>query len=332
MSSISVIIPSNHSHKELLKVVRALCGQTTKPFEIIIVDSAFAFGECPAEIKTVCNYSGIYVIYLSCEGALPGKARNIGISAASGELIAFIDVQTIPRAHWLEISQKLVTNHNTLGIWGSTCFSASNYFEKLVRDGFYGLLPRKTLPGSIFKREVFDKSGLFIDWARAGEDTEWILRLTVLRIPVFQPIEALTDYIGLIGTNLIKLLKKWLRNYKSASELPHFFPQKLLLWFTLYPMLVLIAFNWNYLIADWRMDSLFYIGHVTKIVATLPFLAYLILRGFVLPLRRGVRLWSLFPFRFIAIALICILADTVKIMVFLDPSKLLFKNWKCRFK
>jgi len=212
MSSISVIIPSNHSHNELMNVVRALCGQTIKPFEIIIVDSAFAIGECPAEIKMVCNYSGIDVIYLRCEGALPGKARNIGIGAASGELIAFIDVQTIPRAHWLEVSINHVTNHNTLGIWGSTCFSASTFFEKLVRDGFYGLLPRKTLPGSIFKREVFEKSGQFIDWARAGEDTEWILRLTVLRIPVFQPSEVFTDYIGLIDTNLIKLLKKWLRN------------------------------------------------------------------------------------------------------------------------
>jgi hypothetical protein len=90
-------------------------------------------------------------------------------------------------------------------------------------------------------------------------------------------------------------------------------------------MLVLIAFNWNYLIADWRMDSLFYIGHVTKIVATFPFLTYLFLRGFVLPLRRGVSLWSLFPFRFVAIALICFLADTVKIMVLTDPSKLSFK-------
>jgi hypothetical protein len=118
-----------------------------------------------------------------------------------------------------------------------------------------------------------------------------------------------------------KFLKKWHRNYTASRELPHFSPQKMLLWLVLYPAFILIAFNWNYLIADWRMDSPFYLGHITKFVTILPPLIYVFVRGFFVPARRGVRLSSLLPFRFIWITLICLLADAVKSFVFTMPHR-----------
>jgi hypothetical protein len=316
MASISVIIPSNHDHHVLLGIVRALSTQKVKPYEIVIVDSSRFGGDCPAEITKLCTGSGLKLIYKHRMLALPGDARNIGLCVATGELIAFIDVQTIPRPEWLEASLSLLSSHCAYGVWGATCFSAQTRFERLVRDGFYGVLPRRTLPGSIFRREVFDKSGQFIDWVRAGEDTEWMLRLELLRTPVVSSSGALVDYVGLIGMDMNQLLKKWYRNYSSARALPHFFPQKLLLWLVLYPLLVVIAFNWNYLISDWRMDSPLYIGHVTKIVAIMPAFIYVILRGLVLPLQRGIVIWRLLPARFLAIVTVCLMADLVRVFVF----------------
>jgi hypothetical protein len=164
-------------------------------------------------------------------------------------------------------------------------------------------------------------AGQFVAWVRAGEDTEWMLRLELLRVRIVNPPGALIDYVGLIGLDLNKLLKKWFRNYTTSRDLPHFFPQKLLLWLFLYPLLILTAFNWNYLIADWRMDSPLYIGHVTKIVVILPGLVYLSVRGFVLPLRRGVGIWRLLPARFLAITLVCSMADVIKVLVFSFPKR-----------
>jgi hypothetical protein len=86
-------------------------------------------------------------------------------------------------------------------------------------------------------------------------------------------------------------------------------------------MLVLIAFNWNYLIADWSMDSPLYIGHVTKMAAILPAVIYIIVRGLVLPLRRGVSVWQLLPARFLLITTVCFMADLVKILVFSLPKR-----------
>ena len=317
---ISVVIPSNHGHHELLKIVRAVCGQTVKPAEIVIVDSSVECGVCPVEVGALCASSSIKLVYEDRECALPGDARNIGLGIANAELIGFIDVHTIPQPQWLETAVNLLANHGAAGVWGHTRFKADTAFESLVRDGFYGVLPRKTLPGSVFRREVFDKAGQFIDWVRAGEDTEWMLRLELLRVPVCNSPSALIDYVGLIGLDRSKLMKKWYRNYTASRDLPHFFPQKLLMWLVLYPLLVLIAFNWNYLIADWRMDSPLYIGHVTKAVAILPGLVYVFVRGFLLPLQRGVGIWRLLPMRFVAIALVCFMADFVKVLVLTLPK------------
>jgi hypothetical protein len=208
-----------------------------------------------------------------------------------------------------------------VGVWGATCFNARSTFERLLRDSFYGALPRRTLPGSIFSRDVFSKVGQFVNWVRAGEDTDWMLRLELHKLPVATPSCALIDYVGLIGFKLKILLSKWYRNYTASRDLPHFFPQRLLLWLVLYPLLILVAFNWNYLIADWRTDSPMYIGHVTKIVAVVPVLFYVGVRGLLLPLQRGVSIDSLLPIRFIAISLVCFMADAVKLFAISVPKR-----------
>ena len=313
---ISVIIPCNHGQRELFALLQAICNQTCKPNEIVIVDSSITGGACPLELNEICASCSITLNYEYIDRAMPGKSRNIGLVKANGDFIAFIDVQTIPRPHWLETSMKLIDGNGVAGVWGATCFQAETRFEMLVRDGFYGVLAKSTLPGSFFRRDVFGKVGQFIEWSRAGEDTEWMLRVEVLKIKVVQPADALIDYVGLFGTNTMQLLKKWFRNYSASRELPHFFPQKLLVWLILYPLIVLIAFNWNYLIADWRMDSPMYLGHVTKIMVSLPFFIYILIRGLVMPLKRGVRMRQLFPIRFIKIAMVCLMADAVKILVF----------------
>jgi hypothetical protein len=321
MTDISVIIPSNHGHHELVRIVHAICNQTVKPTEIMIVDSSGECGSCPAEVIELCAVSGLRLIYEYHAQALPGHARNIGLGMIKGELIAFIDVQTIPRPQWLEVALNVLANNAIAGVWGATSFSAETTFERLVRDGFHGAMSRTTLPGTVCRRDVFAKAGQFIDWVRAGEDTDWMLRLELLKVPIVCPPTVSIDYVGLIGSNIKQLLKKWYRNYTASRDLPHFFPQRLLLWLVLYPLLVLIAFNWNYLIADWRMDSPLYIGHVTKIVAFLPVLGYVIVRGIVLPLKRGVGIWRLLPVRFILVTLICFMADVVKVLVFSIPKR-----------
>ena len=317
---VSVIIPSNHLHADLLKITMAVCCQTVKPYEIIVIDSSASSSFCPSDIADFCSINGVNLIYENRMLAFPGQARNVGLGFAKAELVAFIDVQTIPRPDWLEASLKVLSKNNIAGVFGSTNFNAETWLERLIRDAFFGVLPRKTLPGSIFRREVFTKAGHFIDWIRAGEDTEWMLRLELLKIPVVCLQDALVDYVGLIGMNIYSLLKKWHRNYSASHELPHLFPQKLLLWMVLYPLIIFVGFNWNYLIANWHEDSPLYIAHITKMAAISPILTYVLARGIFLPLRRGISLSDLLPIRFFLIAAVCFIADAVKALVFSTPK------------
>ena len=320
-SSISVIVPSNHAHAELLKVLRALCLQTVKPTEIVVVDSYVGHDTNELELLLLCSDSNIKLTYINRTHAFPGDARNIGISFTTTQLIAFIDVATIPRPHWLEESLRLLSADLFLGVWGSTLFKAETEFEKILRDSFYGASHCQTLPGSIFKREVFEKAGQFVDWVRAGEDSDWMQRVSIHGLPIASSSTALVDYFGLVGMDINKFLKRWYRNYMASSRLPHFSSQKLFLWLVLYPLFILIAFNWNYLLADWRMDSPFYISHITKFAVILPLFLYVFVRGFFIPAQRGVHLSSLLPFRFISITLVCLLADAVKSFVFTMPHR-----------
>jgi glycosyltransferase involved in cell wall biosynthesis len=321
MINISVIIPSNNCKKDLLIVVNAICQQTIKPKELVIVDSSNHDEKVQEEILILCEINKIKLVFIKLKYCLPGHARNIAFEKTTCELIAFIDVKTIPVSRWLEESIQLLNSYSAMGVWGATSFKAIGMLDSLIRDSFHGALPRTTLPGTICKREVFLRVGQFIDWVRAGEDTEWMLRLKILKIPFVTPSIKLTEYVGLTSMGFRELIKKWHRNYTASCDLPQFYSQRNFLWVTIYPLIILIALNWNYLIADWRIESPFYIGHITKIVVIFPFSLYIIFRGIILPLKRGVSIRKLLPLRFIAVTGICFVADAIKIFIFLNPKR-----------
>jgi hypothetical protein len=69
------------------------------------------------------------------------------------------------------------------------------------------------------------------------------------------------------------------------------------------------------------MNSPFYINHVTKTAVILPAIIYVLVRGLVLPLQRGVGILRLLPIRFLAIIFVCLMADFVKFLVFSLPNR-----------
>ena len=320
MENISVIIPSNHQLDDLIEVISSVCMQNIKPREIILVNSNPLITSFPESIIKLCFNNEIELIFKNELNAMPGHARNIGIGLAKSEIIAFLDVKTIPRREWLENSIRVLLNKNILIVYGSTIFNANNEYERLIRDCFHGVFPCITLPGSVCRKDIFIKTGQFIHWVRAGEDTEWMSRLKLMKVSSSIHKNALLDYQGLSGLNIRKVLEKWFRNYRASRNLPQFYSQRLILWVIFYPFILLIALNWNYLIADWRMESPLFIGHITKIFLIMPVIGYIITRGLILPYRRGVKATELLPFRFVKISLICFFADMIKVAAFSIPE------------
>lgn len=315
-----MIIPSNNPHSELIKITIQASNQSVTPNEIIIIDSSPERGKCPDAIRIKSDELGIKLSYHSAEKSYPGHARNLGIAKSRNDYLAFLDVKTSPHPDWLKQVTSLESNAALHGVWGLTNFKVTNRFEKLMKDGFFGRAPRRTLPGSIVRRSTLDHVGLFIDWARAGEDTDWIQRVELHGLQFISPLSSTITYTGLQGQEPAELAKKWWRNYNASAELPHLFPQKILIWTIFYPTLVLLAFNWNSLIADWKTDSILYIPNITKIVAITPALLYFMVRGLLIPYHNKVPYSELMPLRWISIATVCLIGDVVKAIAMLRPT------------
>ena len=108
---VSVIIPSANNFIDIEQCINALVGQIYVPSEIIVIDSFGLGGFDKKQLQARCqSYCELQIISHS-ERLNPGAARNLGVEKASGDLIAFIDILTIPRKNWLSDYLKLMTYH-----------------------------------------------------------------------------------------------------------------------------------------------------------------------------------------------------------------------------
>jgi glycosyltransferase involved in cell wall biosynthesis len=93
----SVIIPSYNSEKTILQCLQHLFAQDlNEPFEVIVVDSSQdVTSDLIAE-----NYPQVKLIHRE-EKTDQGRARNIGVDAAAGEFILFLDSDCLVPPHWI---------------------------------------------------------------------------------------------------------------------------------------------------------------------------------------------------------------------------------------
>ena len=322
----SVIIPSNCSPEECVEVLLSLLCQSHLPAEVILVqvgcppsdDSGYwntwteDFKKKEVALKVVEETSKL----------LPGAARNVGLHYATTPWVAFLDVETIPCENWLHDQIRKIAAANSLGSFGSTTYAASSFKQALVRDAIYGRRPIRTLPGSVLRKDLFNFVGQFIPNMRAAEDTEWMIRAKTMGVNIADSShEALVCYNGLTKLGLRGLAKKWRRNYLSSRQLQHLKVQTTIVWLVGYFVVSLIAFNWNAIVAGWQVESPFYIDHVTKIVSLTPIALYVVFRGCYLPYKRGVPWSDILPFRFLLLAAVGALLDTVKVATIFFPRE-----------
>ena len=318
---VSLIIPLGQGAAQIRELLCALaCGQAW-PQEILIVCAS-------AEAMALADDLKILISEMSPEFALgirllsqgkplfPGAARNVGISQSNCEWLAFLDVNTIPPESWL-LSVFYSANKDLRPVvFGVTRYLPSSWKQLLFIQGTYGQKPLRTLPGTLIHRELMNQVGGFLPGVRAGEDTDWLVRLhefgfnaPALNVP-FLTYRAVPDTIR-------ALMGKWFRNYKSCAPVVfHLETQKTIYFLMANGLALYGAFRWNALSAGWQESSLFYINNITKIVFFAVILMYFLSRGLFMPVRRGSSLAELLPLKWLAIGLICCVLDVVKLLAF----------------
>ena len=318
LKPVSLIIPfkSDKSEKEkLFTLLRGIPNWKEVSSEIIIINTDQKQLSFPSDIELFIKQHNINFCIFHQEGLYPGQARNIGIYNASNSLLAFLDTSTHPSNDWLSNGLHIINTNNYEGVWGKTYYQAKNFLPKIFRASTYGEKPIQTLPGSILHKNVFKKCGLFIESTRAGEDADFMSRAKLHNVNICES-EIFLNYDKLDKISFKEIIKKWYRNYFHAASMPYLRAHKDIYFYGISFLAIIIAYNWNRVFDPTGIENDFFIPNVTKISILIIFLAYLFLRGVVLPIRKGTPLKFVFPLNFIFISLMSFLLDLTKTIAF----------------
>jgi glycosyltransferase involved in cell wall biosynthesis len=176
---VSVIVPVFNGERFLAQAIDSVLAQRYEPLDLIVVDDG-STDATPA----IANRAGVQLRYLRQANAGPAAARNTGIAAARGELLAFLDcddlwlpgklarqVERFIARPELEFCVTLFQN-----FWESElAHEAARY-----RDRRYAApLPGYWFSALVARRDLFTRVGLLNvhDFPRTCEDSDWFLRV-----------------------------------------------------------------------------------------------------------------------------------------------------------
>ncbi|MCK5345321.1 MAG: glycosyltransferase, partial [Candidatus Heimdallarchaeota archaeon] len=211
---VSVVIPVRNSPQRIAKCLENLLNQTYPKdfFEIIVVDNG-STDETPDVIQ---KYPVKYLEESSVRN--PYAARNKGIQAAKGEIIAMIDANCFAYPQWLEHGIEKMRRENADLMGGKVVFlflgkkkTVAEMYDSItnirMKESIEG---RKVAKGGnlfVWKR-VFDSIGLFPGNVRSGIDVLWTGRATRAGFKLVYSDAAEVSYPA---RELLPLLKKCYR-------------------------------------------------------------------------------------------------------------------------
>jgi glycosyltransferase involved in cell wall biosynthesis len=159
---VSVVIPSYNSASYIRECLRALRAQRTElPFEVILIDSS----DDGTDRIVADEFPEIRLFHFPQRCSV-GRARNIGIEKARGEIVLFLDTDCITKPTWIEEMCSAIQRFGADGVCGSlengtpwnlagTTGFYLEFFRFLPFDGKPQPTPFLVGGNSGFRREVF---------------------------------------------------------------------------------------------------------------------------------------------------------------------------------
>lgn len=180
MLRVSVVMPCHNGEPFLDEALRSIAAQTRPPHEVIVVDD----GSTDRSAEIAARH-GATVIRQPCRG--DGAARNAGIRAASGDVVASLDADDRWLPHHLERVCALLEDHpDAAAAFGAVqqFGDRSEYIRGWVPEGAPVMLVEAafkdwlhTTIGSIVRREALERIGGFDERERFAKDFDLWLRL-----------------------------------------------------------------------------------------------------------------------------------------------------------
>jgi glycosyltransferase involved in cell wall biosynthesis len=173
---ISCIIPVFNGERYLAEALESIFKQTYRPIEIIVADD----GSTDGSAAVVTGY-GSQICYLKQSNAGPATARNLGLSVARGDFVAFLDADDLWHPEKLERQAARFRARPELDY----CVAhAQNFWIPELsqeNDKFRDHRISKALPAYVtgtllVRRELFTTVRAFDPSLAHGDSTQWFLR------------------------------------------------------------------------------------------------------------------------------------------------------------
>ena len=181
---ISVVIPHLNQPDMLDRCLAALMGGRRRPDEVIVVDNG---SDSPPE--AVCTaHPGVRLLTEPEPG--PGPARNRGVAAARGELLAFLDADCIAGPDWLAEAEAAMANPSAEILGGDVRIALADSarpgmieaYESVYAYRMDRYIARQNFTGTgnlVVRRRVLEAVGPFAGLGMA-EDRDWGHRATAM--------------------------------------------------------------------------------------------------------------------------------------------------------
>jgi glycosyltransferase involved in cell wall biosynthesis len=171
---VSVIVPAFNRERYLGAALDSALAQEHRPLEIVVVDN----GSTDGTARVARAYPGVRYVRQANRGA--AVARNVGIAASRGEILAFLDSDDLWTPDKLRRQVALLRDHPRAGY----CLARMrNFLEpgcprpSWIDDAELARVEVCIGTGTLVaRREVFETVGGFDPRYRCGSDTDWFFR------------------------------------------------------------------------------------------------------------------------------------------------------------
>ena len=178
---ISVVIPHLNQPEFLTRCLASLAAGTRLPYEVIVVDNGSAV--LPEE---VCASHGVRLLTEAEPG--PGPARNRGVAASSGDILAFIDADCLADPGWLAAAESAMADPSATILGGDVRIALADPARPTMTEAYESLyayrmdryIAREGFTGTgnlVVRRAVLQDVGPFAGIGVA-EDRDWGHRAT----------------------------------------------------------------------------------------------------------------------------------------------------------
>lgn len=217
---VSVLIPTYNREAFLEAAIASVRAQNVRDYEIVIWDD----GSTDSTPDVIRGLEDVRYVLAPHKGV--AHARNQLVQLAQGEFIAFLDADDLWHPEKLARQLAYLEQHPESLLVASEAetflddsVDAPSERQRELLSADYDTL----LPTTLIRREAFERFGLFNESLPTGEDTEWLVRLSVAGIRINERLPEklyryrIHDHNTMIDAN--QTIREYLKMIARAARL-----------------------------------------------------------------------------------------------------------------